>query len=262
METATDQDIMEEAQARLLKKRQALGVTDNPIRLMAPVVNKQDDYNPEAVIAKAIAATREREAEEAAEKQKAHDLEMQERNKNPWKWLKQYGVPPKYMDASFQNFVGGEQAKRACLAFPDKDVVLHGNTGCGKTHLAVATMRHMVTKATISGGKFVTVPNLLMEIRDSFKDGAAETEKAIVRRYINYPVLILDDLGADRGTEWAIETLYLIIDGRDSEIKPTFLTTNLDLGEIEAHYGARIASRVAGKINFNINMPDYRKRRG
>lgn len=111
------------------------------------------------------------------------------------------------------------------------------------------------------GAKFITVPNLLMAIRDSFKDGAVETEKAIVDRFTVYPFLILDDLGADRATEWAIETLYLIIDGRDANLKPTFITTNLSIPEIEKLYGARIASRIAGMEIIKIDMPDYRKKR-
>jgi len=263
METATDQDILAAAQERLIKKRQELGVTNSPIRLMVPAQSKPADGETEQeMIGRLVAQTKEREAAEEAEKQKSKNLEMQERKADPGKWLRRYGIPSKYLNASYQSFTGGEKAKQMCRAFPGKDIVLHGKTGCGKTHLAAATLREMVEHDTIAGmAKFITVPNLLMEIRDSFKDRATETEKAIVTRYTNYAVLIMDDLGADRGTEWAIETLYLIIDGRDAELRPTFITTNLSLDEIEAHYGARIASRIAGKNNFNIDMPDYRKRR-
>jgi DNA replication protein DnaC len=190
-----------------------------------------------------------------------HENEMAQRREHPDFWLREYGVPNKYLASSFDNFIGGIDAAKACMAFPKHDVVLIGKTGCGKTHLSAATMRKMVINNEIKTARFTTVPRLLMDIRDCFKDKTSENEKEIVNRYVSYGFLFLDDLGSDRATEWAIETLYLIIDGRDSNLKPTFITTNLSVLEIEQHYGARIASRISGKTIININLPDYRKKR-
>lgn len=247
----------------------------SPIRLTVSAPSKPEEgENEEDMLGRLIAQAKEREATEEAETQAAMVKAKKERFEHPEKWIKGYSVPGRYLPASYANFAGGEKAKAMCQAFPQKDIVLYGKTGCGKTHLAVATLRHLVQNDLIPKqasswdqyskppAMFITVPNLLMEIRDSFKDKATESEKQIVSRYIEYPILILDDLGADRATEWAIETLYLIIDGRDSELKPIFITTNLSIAEIEAHYGARIASRIAGKSIIQIDMPDYRKRRG
>lgn len=281
---ATEQEILDAAQARLLEKREALGATTNPIQSMrfAP---SDDKFTPQCKHGncygecpeceagwKVEEEKRKREELERKQSQKAAELKM--RAENPWQWLSEYGVPPKYKDASFENFIGGQSAKKHCLAFPDKNIVLSGKTGCGKTHLAIATLRKMVINDEIPRGgysrdswelpvaaTFVTVPSLLMEIRDCFKAKADESEFEIVERYVSYPILILDDLGADRATEWAIETLYLIIDGRDSNLKPTFITTNLSVHEIEQHYGARIASRIAGMSILSIDLPDYRKKR-
>jgi len=216
---------------------------------------RERDY--EARVAK------ERKIKEEEEILKKEELkrELNYRKEHPEYWLKQYNIPEKYLSSSFDNFIGGNGAIEACLIFPEKDVVLIGKTGCGKTHLAVATIREMVVNKKIENAKFATVPRLLMDIRDCFKDNSIESEKQIVDRYISYPALILDDIGSDRSTEWALETLYLIIDGRDSNLKPTFITTNLTVLEMEKHYGARIASRVAGKSVVNIDMPDFRKKR-
>jgi DNA replication protein DnaC len=73
--------------------------------------------------------------------------------------------------------------------------------------------------------------------------------------------LCLDDLGAEKTTEYAITTLYLIIDRRIRNEMQTIITTNLSLDEIEATLGARIASRLAEMKIIKINMPDYRKKR-
>jgi len=209
------------------------------------------------------AACQERLRREEEEKAARKAAEMEARKNNPWEWLHGYAVPLKYKDASFDNFIGGDQLKKIVRSFPENDMALSGMTGCGKTHLSVAILREMVINDTIQKGeaRFTTVPRLLMEIRESFKEGSYESEKTIVDRYVDYPILILDDLGADRATEWAIETLYLIIDGRDSNLRPTLITTNLSVKDIEHHYGARIASRISGMRIINIGLPDYRKKR-
>lgn len=285
MEQATDQETMA-AQERLLKKREALGVTTNPIRLMSSAQSEErihgvlktiyDNFPDcehgskrgfcEECREEAQRKNEERYQEqlkrEEEERKAAKEREMTERFEHPERWLTEYKVPQKFLDASFQNFSGGGSVKQACESFPKKNIVLIGKTGCGKTHLAAATLRGMVVNGSISKARFTTVPRLLMEIRDSFKGEGGESERDIVERYSKYNALILDDLGADRATEWAIETLYLIIDGRDSNLKPTFITTNLTIPEIEQHYGARIASRIAGMNIVTIDMPDYRKKRG
>jgi DNA replication protein DnaC len=284
MKGATDQEILEAGQKRLLEKRKEREATISPIRLMPSAQNsvfipKCKHGNDYGECEDCSREFREEEAERVRQEEEkraaAKAIEMKARSENPWEWLSGYSVPLKYKDASFSSFVGGQVAKKHCMTFPEKNVVLSGKTGCGKTHLAVSRLRDMVIHDEMpKGGRasnawelpepavFITAPTLLMEIRDSFKDDSGKSEREIVDFYVDIPVMILDDLGADRATEWAIETLYLIIDGRDSNLKPTFITTNLTIPEIEKHYGARIASRIAGMNIMNIDLPDYRKKRG
>ena len=108
---------------------------------------------------------------------------------------------------------------------------------------------------------FVTVPELLFEIRQTFKDDSFESEKSIVDKYSGVSLLVLDDLGAEKTTEWAESTLYLIIDRRNRDEKWTIVTSNLTLPEIEQTLGARIASRLSDMKVVNIKLPDYRKKR-
>ena len=91
--------------------------------------------------------------------------------------------------------------------------------------------------------------------------GGAESEDEIISRYSEIPVLVLDDLGAEKVSEFAITTLYIILDRRIRECRKTIITTNLSKEEIDATFGARIASRLGGMENIKINMPDYRKNR-
>jgi len=171
------------------------------------------------------------------------------------------GVDKKYRSCSFDTFQGGrkliEDLKR--LTNEGKSVILTGNTGSGKTHLAVSMMAEFV-KGRFDA-LFVTLPDLLLEIRDSFSGKSSITEKAIVEWYSTKQFLVLDDVGAEKPSEFTVSTLYLILDRRIRQERQTIITTNLDMRGIEEYAGARIASRISEMENIKVNMPDYRKAR-
>lgn len=175
--------------------------------------------------------------------------------------LKHIGIASLYHRCTFDNFQGNEKLVQdiKSISGDNLSAVLRGNTGCGKTHLAVAILQDQKSYFC----KFITVPNLLLKIRSSFNGGqGTETEEEIINSFVEYKTLVLDDLGAEKTSEFSITTLYLILDRRISEERQTIITTNLSQKEIEETFGARIASRLAGMINIKINMPDYRKKRG
>lgn len=191
-----------------------------------------------------------------------------------------YGVPKKYMESTFENFVGNLGLIKALKEYSGGGLVLSGNTGTGKTHLAVSLMRNLETMEWIqycqeninllkagveastrhkSNKVFITAPELLLEIRKSFQNDSEYSESDILDRYSKCGLLVLDDLGSEKTTEYAITTLYILINRRDSQLKNTVITTNLSLAEIEEKLNARIASRLSGWRNMKISMPDYRK---
>jgi DNA replication protein DnaC len=187
--------------------------------------------------------------------------------------LYRWDIPSKHIKSSFDTFKGGESAKKICkeAVKNDESVLLTGLTGCGKTHLAVSMLRHLITSSTKPlyndrygdekpHGLFITVPELLLEIRKSFNN-KEEDESSIVDKYSRIPVLLLDDLGSEKCSEWSESTLYIIIDRRNRDEMFTIVTSNLTLEGIEQHLGARIASRLSDMKVINIKMPDYRKKR-
>ena len=167
-------------------------------------------------------------------------------------------IPPFFQSCTFGSFKNGDKYIQQLKKWNEAkdDICIYGTTGSGKTHLAIALYRESKEEA-----KFITVPELLLEIRGSFKDDSSLSEKGIVMQYASYPVLILDDLGAEKTSEYSMSTLYLILDRRIRYARQTIITTNLSLQEIEENMGARTASRIAGMRNIKINMPDYRKKR-
>jgi DNA replication protein DnaC len=206
---------------------------------------------------------------EAAERDVALRREVRQRREeqarrlfeHPEDRMKASGVRKRYLPCSLDNFEGGERyvrVARECAANPS-DLVFCGGPGSGKTHLACGIVRDVVRR----GGEahFVTASNLLLEIRDTFTGNSGKREKEIVSKYVEMPLLVLDDLGAEKTTEWSITTLLLIIDGRYSNCRPTIVTTNLSLDEIDKHVSPRIASRLAGMTIGEVKMPDYRRKR-
>lgn len=115
---------------------------------------------------------------------------------------------------------------------------LYGDAGSGKTHLAVKIAQEIGLNT-----KFVKTSKLLLEMKSNF-DGKSWQNEAMVKKLSEIELLILDDLGAEKTTEWVAETFYLLIDERYGKMLPIIITSNLSLEEIEKRFGDRICSRI------------------
>lgn len=120
-----------------------------------------------------------------------------------------------------------------CAAGRGRNLVLYGPVGTGKTGIAHATLRSLVDLG--HHGLFVTVRDLLDDARDAFRDGRAPT---LLERALAVPILVLDDLGAERPTAWSVEQLARIVDRRHRHLVPTIATSN--------HDPDRLLRRLAG----------------
>lgn len=185
-------------------------------------------------------------------------------------WI--YGLPRAYKDCSFETYQGNDKLIKdlqKLITSNEDGIVLRGNTGCGKTHMAIAIAKQIPTEdkrlrsswETIPGTIFTTAPELLLKIRSAFREGSEQSEEQLIDYYSGCELLILDDLGSEKTSEFAVTTLYVIIDRRLRDCRKTIITTNMSQQEIEQTFGARIASRLSGMENIKINMPDHRKRR-
>jgi DNA replication protein DnaC len=139
---------------------------------------------------------------------------------------------------------------------PQGWLIITGGYGCGKTHLAAA-----IANAQIEAGNkvlFVTAPDLLDHLRSAF--GPTGNDESYDERFEearNTPLLILDDLGIESPTPWAVEKLYQVLNHRYNARLPTVITTNLDLDDLEQRLRSRLYHQGFSEILY-INAPDYR----
>ncbi len=120
---------------------------------------------------------------------------------------------------------------------------LSGSVGNGKTSVAM-----LISKAAIEAGHSVVIyslPKLLTRIRATFNDGyVGDSYAQLFDRLTSIDLLHIDDLGAEKQSEWVLEQLYAIVNERYEGKRSIVITTNLDEAELEKQIGKRTVSRL------------------
>ncbi|MFD4553543.1 ATP-binding protein [Streptomyces sp. NPDC058469] len=120
-------------------------------------------------------------------------------------------------------------------------LLMAGVVGAGKTHQAYGAVRRLVQSGVGVRWRATTAADLYADLRP--RPGAdSERELAAVSRC---PLLIIDDLGAAKASEWVEEVTYRLINRRYNHMLPTLITTNLAIKDLRAYLGDRVTSRLA-----------------
>ena len=133
-------------------------------------------------------------------------------------------------------------------------LLLQGGFGVGKTHLAASIANTAAQHGVPT--LFLTVPDLLDELRATFGDGDTTFQQRF-DEIRTAPLIVLDDFGTQNATEWASEKLFQILNHRYTNRLSSVITTNLALEEIEARLRSRILDPSLVDRVY-IHAPDYR----
>jgi DNA replication protein DnaC len=193
------------------------------------------------------------------------------------------GLPPKYQHATFENFSAYNRSLIEALgrvrAWADsypvlprragdtagRGLVLIGHVGVGKTHLAAALLKQVIT-TTGCRGLFYTTKDLLRAIRESYDPATQTTAKQLLDAVTGCQLLVLDDLGEERVTDWVFETMNLIVNARYNACLPLICTTNFpdvedaqDVNGLLFRIGFRMQSRLHEMCEFvTLESASYR----
>ena len=201
-------------------------------------------------------------------------------------------IPPHYLDAGFDNFLAYNDrlqnaqviSRRYADEYPPvkgpRGLLYVGDTGSGKTHLAIAVMNRLIQNGHEC--VFFDYQSLLERIRSGYDPASGSASREAYRTALECEVLILDDLGAHRVTDWVEDTITSIITQRCNENRALIATTNLRdpeagdpavpqglAGDVSSRYylseriGFRARSRLFEmcRVVSTRGVDDYRTRR-
>lgn len=162
------------------------------------------------------------------------------------RWAAQ--VPPMYADASLADL---DQGQYFTWDRDSLNLVLAGPVGTGKTYAAYAIGNDLSAEGTWC--QAVTVADLLAALRP---DGDPSLAKAVQ----SCQVLILDDLGATKASDWAVEQMTSLLDLRVREGRRTVVTTNVPEPDLETAWGGRFMDRLRFRRTVHIFRGESRRK--
>lgn len=188
------------------------------------------------------------------------------------------GLSERLLEMTMESFEADRQpeAFEAAQGFFERPqtLVFTGPVGTGKSHLSCAILHRWMREGFeremeepygpwVGGrGLFITLPRLLLRIQATYRaKDPIETEESIIDHLCGLPLLVLDDLGKQKKSEFAQRVLFNVIDGRYVKGKHLIITSNLTGDEFAAEVGEAVASRIVemGKVIVMRPLGDYRR---
>lgn len=175
--------------------------------------------------------------------------------------FEQTRVPKRHYKCSLTNYRPATDNASQVLAFKkafrlvqnyllvERGLLFAGPVGVGKTHLAAAILRGLAEKGV--PGLFCEYGSLLKEIQDSYNPVSRTTELSVLAPVYEAEVLVLDELGASKPTEWVLDTMTHIIGRRYNDKKLTIFTTNYT-DERQSLAGETLQDRVGTRLRSRL----------
>ncbi len=133
-----------------------------------------------------------------------------------------------------------------------------GNVGAGKTFIASALANELM-KTKLVEVLFIRMPEAAKRVKNTFDNAVKNEDKKLFDRMKDVELLVIDDLGVEKVSEWLIDEMYQIIDFRWRNKKPMIITSNRSLDDLMKVYPEQIPSRIKGCCkNIHFKSSDRR----
>jgi DNA replication protein DnaC len=120
-----------------------------------------------------------------------------------------------------------------------------GNVGAGKTHAAIVLANELMEREMVEV-LFLNMPEAITRVKNTFDTEVKSEDSRLFERMKEMELLVLDDMGVEKYSDWMADQLYQIIDHRWKNRKPMIITSNLSLEDLAKSYKPQIASRIMG----------------
>jgi DNA replication protein DnaC len=206
---------------------------------------------------------------------KEKDLELvkakREREDAEWreKSFRESGIEDRYLNCTFKSYMGHEkelhEVKRYLHRFiqnkkQTSPLFLCGKFGTGKTHLGCAMINHLITTG-VCRGFYTTLRAMARDIRESRSFSNDKSEQEMVDKYVQYPFLVLDEVGLQSGTNDEKMTIFDVMNGRYNKYHPTVIISKLTYKDLVKFLGAEVMDRFKGS-DGDMVVFDWESERG
>lgn len=194
-------------------------------------------------------------ADAEAEEQRARELRAAEQARADMEAkLEQSAIPPRFIGKTLDNFnADTEPQKYAQTVARDylenfdqhakrgSGLIFSGMPGTGKSHIAGALLQGLLPKQI---GLYTTCMNVIRAVRGTWRKDSERSESEVLHIYNNVPLLVVDEIGVQYGTDGEQTILFDVLDGRYRNMKPTILLTNQDKAGLKTFIGERAFDRL------------------
>ncbi|MBD1553607.1 ATP-binding protein [Pseudomonas typographi] len=167
------------------------------------------------------------------------------------------GITPRFRDCTLDNYRTDDEPEKAralaeCRAYVEhfennyhkgRSMILSGNIGTGKTHLGSA-MVQVVIRQLGARALIASIAEIVRVAKGTMAKGASYTESDVINELANVDLLIIDEVGVQRGSEYELGILHEVLDRRYQLVIPTVVISNLPVDELKAYMGDRALDRL------------------
>lgn len=187
--------------------------------------------------------------------------------------LNRAALPPRFADRSFADYeasnAGSRKALDTCQSYAEgfaenlmagTSLILCGNAGTGKTHLA-CSIAHQVITMHAKAAVYMTVGKAFRMVKETYRRDSERTEEQAIAFFAVPDLLILDEIGVQYGSDSEKNILFEIVNERYEAMKPTILISNLALPALTEYAGERVIDRLK-ENSGKLVVFDWKSHRG